>query len=74
MSKKWGRRTAKLRKVHQREGHNQEYNRERRVRSSWAGEGVEVASFGLWSSFEVVVEVVFGKIDKYRSPSSAQAK
>jgi hypothetical protein len=46
------------------------------VLSSWAGEGVEVevASFGLWSSFEVEVEAVFGEIDKYRSPSSAQAK
>ena len=72
MSKKWGPRPVKLRKVHHREGHNQEYKRERRVRSSWAGEGVGVASFGLWSSFGVVD--VFGKIDKYRSPSSAQAK
>jgi hypothetical protein len=39
---------------------------------------MEVASFDLWSSFEVEVEVgvgaVFRGIDKYRSPSSAQAK
>lgn len=71
MSKKRGPRSVKLRKVHQREGHSQEYKRERRVRSSWTGEGEGVASFGLWSSF--VVDV-FAKIDKYRSPSSAQAK
>lgn len=72
-SEKWGARPAKLWKVHEREGHNQEHNRERRVLSSWAGG--DVASFGLWVSFEVEVGAgVFREIDKYRSPSSAQAK